>query len=205
MSGGGTVYLVDDEPGMLKALTRLLHTEGFTVKSFVSASEFLAEPEPAGCLVLDVAMPGLDGMDLQQHLSSRGSELPIVFLTAHGDIPVSVRAIKSGAVDFLTKPVQDEKLLAAVRSAMKLPESRAAERAATGELRARLERLTPRELEVMRQVITGKPNKQIAASLGTGEQNIKIHRMRMMEKMGMASVADLVRAAERLGVGAADH
>lgn len=207
MSVEGTVFLVDDEPGILKALSRLLGTEGFKVTCFLSASDFLADfpQETIGCLVLDVAMPGLDGMDLQQRLSDSGSQIPVIFLTGHGDIPMSVRAIKSGAVDFLTKPVHDEKLLAAVRSAIKLAESRAAERAASTGLRARLERLTPRELDVMRHVITGKLNKQIAANLGTGEQNIKIHRMRMMEKMGVESVAELVRLAERLGVEPARH
>lgn len=197
-----TVYLVDDEPGMLKALSRLLGAEGFKTMCFRSAADFLANcpPAAAGCLVLDVAMPGLDGMELQQRLNDGGNPLPVIFLTGHGDIPMSVRAIKSGAVDFLTKPVHDEKLLAAVRTAMMLAENRAAERAATSELRARLERLTPRELDVLRQVITGKLNKQIAAVLGTGEQNIKIHRMRMLEKMGVTSVAELVRVAERLGV-----
>ncbi len=207
MSKVGTVYLVDDEPGMLKALSRLLGAEDFKVRTYHSASDFLLDfPEEAiGCLVLDVAMPGLDGMELQQRLNESGNQLPVIFLTGHGDIPMSVRAIKSGAVDFLTKPVQDEKLLTAVSSAMKLAEARAAERAVIRELRARLQRLTPRELDVLRQVITGKLNKQIAAGLGTGEQNIKIHRMRMMEKMGVASVAELVRVAERLGVEPAGH
>ncbi len=202
MSGTGMVYLVDDEPGMLKALSRLLDSGGFLVTCFRSATDLLANlPEEAvGCLVLDVAMPGLDGMELHQRLNDSGNRLPVVFLTGHGDIPMSVRAIKSGAVDFLTKPVQAEKLLAAVRAAMELSEARAADRAANGRQLARLERLTPRELDVLRQVITGKLNKQIAADLGTGEQNIKIHRMRMMEKMGVESVAELVRLAERLGV-----
>ncbi len=202
MSESGRVFLVDDEPGMLRALSRLLGAEGFRVTAFHSASDFLSNfPEQAiGCVVLDVAMPGLDGMELQQRLKESGNLLPVIFLTGHGDIPMSVRAIKSGAVDFLTKPVHDETLLAAVRSAMKLSEVRAAKWHATRELRARLVCLTPRELDVMRQVITGKLNKQIAADLGTGEQNIKIHRMRMMEKMGVTSVAELVRVAERLGV-----
>lgn len=202
MSEPGTVYLVDDEPGMLKALSRLLRAEGLKVTGYHSATDFLANfaEGAVGCLVLDVAMPGVDGMELHQRLNDRGNQLPVIFLTGHGDIPMSVRAIKSGAVDFLTKPVEDEELLAAVRSAMKLAEARAVEQVANAGLRARLARLTPRELDVMRQVITGKLNKQIAADLGTGEQNIKIHRMRMMEKMGLESVAELVRVAERLGV-----
>lgn len=207
MSEAGTVYLVEDEPGMLKALSRLLGASGFKVSGFHSAADFLKHfPEDAnGCLVLDVAMPGMDGMELQRRLNESGNPIPIVFLTGHGDIPMSVRAIKSGAVDFLTKPVHDEKLLAAVRSALQLAGALAAESAATCELRERLTRLTPRELDVMRQVITGKLNKQIAADLGTGEQNIKIHRMRMMQKMAVESVAELVRTAERLGVEPMGH
>ncbi len=202
MSAPGTVYLVDDEPGMLKALSRLLGTEGFAVQCFRSAADFLANlpPDARGCLVLDVAMPGLDGMKLQQRLVGDGSALPIIFLTGHGDIPMSVRAMKSGAVDFLTKPVRDDDLLAAVRAALKIAEAQAAEMDATTALRARLARLTPREREVMEHVIAGRLNKQIAAALGTGEQTIKVHRMRVMEKMGLESVAELVRAAARLGV-----
>lgn len=206
MKGKGMVYLVDDEPGMLKALARLLGAEGYGVSAFSSAEDFLANcpADAAGCLVLDVAMPGLDGMALQERLKGGGDLLPIVFLTGHGDIPMSVRAIKSGAVDFLTKPVADVALLAAVASAMRVTEDRLAEDAALADLRARLARLTPRELEVMRQVITGKLNKQIAGVLGTGEQTIKVHRMRMLEKMGVVSVAELVRAAGRLGVEPAE-
>lgn len=207
MSGAGRVFLVDDEPGMLKALSRLLGAEGFKVMAYRSATDFLANfpEESIGCLVLDVAMPGLDGMELQQRLNESGNPLPVIFLTGHGDIPMSVRAIKSGAVDFLTKPVHDEELLAAVRMALQLSEARAAEKAVSTGHRERLDRLTPRELDVMRKVITGKLNKQIAADLGTGEQNVKIHRMRMMEKMGVESVAELVRVAERLGVEPAEH
>lgn len=199
----GTVFLLDDEPGMLKALTRLLTVEGFTVRGFTSAREFLAadRPEELSCLVLDVAMPELDGLELQHRLTRAGVLLPIVFLTGHGDIPTSVRAIKAGAVDFLTKPVNDEVLLHAVQAALQ----RAAEQrdliAATALLQQRYDRLTPREREVMAHVVAGELNKQIAAQLGTGEQTIKVHRARVMEKMAVASLADLVRAAARLGVG----
>ena len=202
MSDPGTVFLVDDEPGMLKALTRLLSAEGFAVKSFRSAADFLAEhtPELSGCLVLDVAMPGLDGMALQQQLLGSGSLIPIIFLTGHGDIPMSVRAIKLGAVDFLTKPVKAAELVSAVRAALKIAGERAAGSQASRELRERLLRLTPREHEVMTHVIAGQLNKQIAAVMGIGEQTVKIHRMRMMEKLGLHSVVELVRAAERLGV-----
>lgn len=199
-----TVYLVDDEPGMLKALTRLLGAEGFTVKSFRSAADFLAEPDPAGCVVLDVAMPGLDGLELQQRLAGRGSELPLIFLTGHGDIPMSVRAIKSGAVDFLTKPVKEDELIRAVKAALELAAERAREREDSARLRELYSHLTPREREVLRHVIAGKPGKRIASDLGTGEQTIKIHRMRVMQKMAVRSLVDLVHAAERLGVKAAE-
>lgn len=202
MSDPGTVFLVDDEPGMLKALTRLLSAEGFAVKSFRSAADFLAEhtPELSGCLVLDVAMPGLDGMALQQHLLGSGSLIPIIFLTGHGDIPMSVRAIKLGAVDFLTKPVKAAELVSAVRVALKIAGERATGSQASRELREKLALLTPREHEVMTHVIAGQMNKQIAVVMGIGEQTVKIHRMRMMEKLGLQSVVELVRAAERLGV-----
>jgi FixJ family two-component response regulator len=195
----GTIYLLDDEPGMVKALTRLLRTEGFQVKGFTSSASFLDAFEPGleCCLVLDVAMPGLDGLQLQNQLTHRGLLLPIVFLTGHGDIPMSVRAMKAGAVDFLTKPVDDADLLRAVRVALK----RAGEQREILGVSLRLNRLTPREREVMEHVVAGKPNKQIAADLGTGEQNIKIHRAHMMQKLGMNSLADLVRGAEKLGIG----
>ncbi len=190
------VCVVDDEPGMRKALTRLLGAEGFGVRAFASAGEFLAADgvKASACLVLDVSMPDLDGLALQQHLTNAHATLPIVFLTGTGDIPMSVRAMKAGAVDFLTKPVNDAELLRAIRAALALAASRSEET-------ARYDRLTPREREVMAHVVTGQLNKQIAADLGTGEQNIKIHRGRVMEKMGAASVADLVRLAERLGIG----
>ena len=197
------VQVVDDEPGMRKALTRLLRAEGFDVRAFASAREFLAaaHAEESACLVLDVTMPELDGLELQRRLTHAGVFVPIVFLTGTGDIPTSVRAIKEGAVDFLTKPVNDADLLRAVRAALELAASRKTARAETAALSARHASLTPREREVMAHVVAGELNKQIAAGLGTGEQNIKIHRGRVMEKMGVESLADLVRAAERLGVG----
>jgi FixJ family two-component response regulator len=195
----GMVYLLDDEPGMVKAITRLLRAKGFEVQGFTTPASFLAayRPGPNSCLILDVAMPELDGFHLQRRLTHKGILLPIVFLTGHGDIPMSVRAMKAGAVDFLTKPVKDSDLLRAVRVAL----VRAAEQRETAAFSLRLTRLTPREREVMKHVITGKLNKQIAFDLGTGEQNIKIHRGRMMRKMGIESVADLVRIAEKLGIG----
>jgi FixJ family two-component response regulator len=197
------VYVVDDEAGMRKALTRLLRSEGFDVRAFASARDFLAayRVEETACLVLDVGMPELDGMDLQRRLTDAGVLVPIVFLTGKGDIPMSVRAIKAGAVDFLTKPVNDADLLRAVRAALQQAASQKAEHATAAALAARYASLTPREREVMAHVVAGKLNKQIAADLGTSEQTIKVHRGRVMEKMGVEWLADLVRAAERLGIG----
>jgi len=198
-----TVFLLDDEPGMLKALTRLLKAEGFTVRGFTDAKTFLESyrAEELSCLVLDVAMPELNGLELQQRLTHMGVLLPIVFLTGHGDIPMSVQAIKAGAVDFLTKPVKDDDLLRAVRAALKRAADQRDLISEAASLQQRYSLLTPREREVMEHVVAGQLNKQVAADLGTGEQNIKMHRARVMEKMGVESLADLVRAAERLGVG----
>ena len=196
-----TIFLLDDEPGMLKALARLLKAEGFTVQAFTSAKTFLESyrPETLGCLVLDVAMPELNGLELQQHLTRSGFLLPIVFLTGHGDIPMSVQAIKAGAVDFLTKPVKDADLLRAVRAALQRAVEQRDLISEIALLRRRYASLTPRESEVMAHVVAGQLNKQVAGELGIGEHTIKIHRARVMEKMGVESLADLVRAAERLG------
>lgn len=199
-----TVYVLDDEPEMVKAVTRLLRAKRFEVRGFTSVSAFLdaCHPEDTACLVLDVAMPGLDGLELQRHLTHQGILIPIIFLTGHGDIPMSVRAIKAGASDFLTKPVDAAALVQAVRAALQTAENRRQMVAETAALAARLATLTPREREVMEHVVAGQLNKQIAADLGTGEQNIKLHRAHIMQKMAVESLADLVRAAERLGVGA---
>ncbi|MCE9612875.1 MAG: response regulator [Lentisphaerae bacterium] len=199
----GTVFLLDDEPEMVKALTRLLRANQFEVRGFTSVRAFLeaCQPQELACLVLDVAMPELDGLELQQRLTHRGMAIPIIFLTGHGDIPMSVRAIKAGATDFLTKPVDGAELLRAVRAALQTAHTRHEARAGIAALAARLATLTPREREVMEHVVAGRLNKQIAADLGTGEQNIKLHRAHLMQKMAVASLADLVRAAERLGVG----
>ncbi|MEO8438751.1 MAG: response regulator [Spartobacteria bacterium] len=203
MSADGIVYIVDDEAGMRKALCRLLGLEGFETRAFATAREFLAEYRAGeiACLILDVAMPELDGIALQRRLIQLGVGVAIVFLTGHGDIPTSVQAIKSGAVDFLTKPVNDADLLRAVRTALKLAATRHMEQAGIEALAARRATLTPREREVMVLVVAGKLNKQIAADLGAAEQTIKIHRGRVMRKMGVESVADLVRAAEQIGIG----
>jgi len=202
MSAAGKVFLVDDEPELRQALARLLKTEGLDVEAFGSALEFLAHVtgDTVGCLVLDLSMPGLDGLELQERLATTGAKLGIVFLTGRGDIPASVRAIRAGALDFLTKPVRRDDLLRAVRTALDYAGAQAATAAACAELRARYAQLTPREREVFAHVIAGRLNKVIAADLGTSEQTIKVHRARVMEKLAVDSVAGLVRAAQQLGV-----
>ena len=198
----GIVFVLDDEPEMVKALTRILKAKRFEVHGFTSVPEFLAacDPEVTACLVLDIAMPGLDGLELQQLLLHHGIHIPIVFLTGHGDIPSSVRAIKAGATDFLTKPVDAEVLVSAVGAALREAADRRTVIAETADLAARLDSLTSREREVLEHVVSGQLNKQIAGDLGTGEQNIKLHRAHVMKKMGVETLADLVRAAERLGI-----
>lgn len=198
----GTVFLVDDEPEMVKALARLLRAKGFTVRAFSSAQEFIAvyESVDPSCLVLDVAMPGMDGLELQQRLTRNGVLLPIIFLTGHGDIPMSVRAIKAGAVDFLTKPVDHAELVRVVRAALERSREQAARRVELAGLSSRFANLTPREREVLQHIITGKLNKQIAADLGTCEQTIKVHRMHVTAKMRIVSAVELARAAQLLGV-----
>ena len=198
----GMVFVLDDEPEMVKALTRILKARHFVVHGFTSVPEFLAacEPEVTACLVLDIAMPGLDGLELQQLLLHHGIHIPIVFLTGHGDIPSSVRAIKAGATDFLTKPVDGDVLVKAVSSALEEAANRRQVIVETADLAGRLDSLTPRERQVLEHVVAGQLNKQIAGDLGTGEQNIKLHRAHVMKKMGVETLADLVRAAERLGI-----
>jgi FixJ family two-component response regulator len=198
----GKVFLVDDEPELRQALARLLKAEGFDVEGFGSAPEFLARvtEDTSGCLLLDLAMPGLDGLELQERVAATGAKLGIVFLTGHGDIPTSVRAVRAGALDFLTKPVRRDDLLRAVHAALAHARAQQAAAAAGADLRRRHAQLTPREREVFTHVIAGKLNKVIAADLGTTEQTIKVHRARVMEKLAVDSVADLVRLAQRLGV-----
>ena len=194
-----TVFVVDDYAPVRRAVSRLLRAAGFAVIAFASPEEFLAQYDPqiVGCLVLDVAMPTLNGLELQQILAKTGSLLPIIFLTGTSDIPKSVQAMKNGASDFLTKPVNDEDLLAAVRVAIEKNRAFRQEQADLSEIRARLATLTPREREVLEHVATGKLNKQIAGDLGTVEQTVKVHRARVMQKMRVQSVAELVRLTER--------
>ena len=204
---GPTVFVVDDYAPGRRSISRLLRAAGFSVTAFASAGEFLAQydPQTSGCLVLDLAMPAVSGLELQGILADRGSLLPIIFLTAHGDIPTSVQAMKRGATDFLTKPVNDEDLLAAVRVAIEKHGALRREQAELSEIRARLAKLTPREREVLEYVVAGKLNKQIAGELGTVEQTVKIHRAHVMQKMRVQSVAELVRMTERCGIGGAVH
>lgn len=199
------VFLVDDDEQLLRALGRLLRQHGFTTEAFASAEAFLREQDASqpGCLVLDVNLPGLDGLALQRRLAERGSSRPIIFLTGHGDIPASVRAIKAGAIDFLTKPVAGETLLAAVREALTLDAQARREASADTLLRQRAASLTAREREVLQMLATGKLNKQIAAELEIAEATVKFHRSRLMKRMQAHTVAELMRFAARLELLAA--
>lgn len=202
MADPATVFVVDDDPGVLKALTRLLRSAGYCVAAFASPQAFLEDHDAAvpGCIVLDVAMPGINGLELQQRLARDGSCRAIVFISGQGDVPRSVQAMKAGAVDFLMKPFNDAQLLQAVDVA--ISRGRAA-RLASDELKQveqRLTSLTSREREVFEHVIAGQLNKLIATDLGTVEKTVKVHRARVMHKMGAASLADLVRMAEKMGI-----
>ena len=195
------VYVVDDDQGMCQALASLFRSVGLRAQTFGSAREFLdaSLSDAPGCMVLDVQLPGLSGLDLQQELTDRGFQIPIIFITGHADVPMTVQAMKAGAVEFLTKPFSDQDLLNAVQSAVDRDRAARQDLAHVANLRARYETLTPREREVMLLVVTGMLNKQIAAELGASEVTVKLHRGRVMHKMGAESVADLVRMADRLG------
>ena len=194
------VFIVDDDASMCEALTRLLRTVGLNAQAFKTAQEFLGTErlDTPSCLVLDVRLPGLSGMDLQHALANTDPPIPIVFITAHGDVPMTVQAMKAGAVEFLTKPFRDQQLLDAVQLAIDGDREARQQRADLAELRRRYESLTPREGEVMALVVTGMLNKQIASKLGTSEATVKAHRAQLMRKMDADSVAELVRVAERL-------
>jgi len=198
----GIVYVVDDDPSIRRALHGLLNSAGWAAETFPDAPAFLAakRPDRPGCLVLDVQLPGLTGLDLQTRLASVNEALPIIFLTGRGDIPISVRAMKAGATDFLTKPFSEPELIAAIRRAIELDRTRRAERKELDELRRRYDSLTPRERAVMAGIVSGRLNKQIAAEFGTTEVTVKEQRARVMLKMKAKSVATLVRIAERLRV-----
>ena len=198
-----TVFIVDDDAAVLKSLARLLRSARLNVLAFGSPQEFLERHDPLapGCLVLDLAMPGLNGLELQEALAKKDSAIPIIFLTGHGNIPTSVQAMKRGALDFLTKPVNDGDLLKAIRAAIEKDRIARLARAELDDIQARLATLTPREREVLTHVVSGQLNKQTAADLGTVEKTIKVHRARVMMKMKVDSVAELVRLTERAGIG----
>lgn len=200
------VYVVDDDPSVRVAMERLLKSVGLSVKTFASAREFLdqATPEWSGCLIVDLRMPGMGGLDLQDQLSARQVSLPVIFLTGYGTVPASVRAMKAGAVDFLEKPVDDQTLLDAVHKALERDREARRNKAEMQDLDQRLAILTPREYEVLTLIISGRLNKQVAAELGTTEKTIKVHRARIMKKLQCASLAKLVRLAEKAGIKTLD-
>jgi FixJ family two-component response regulator len=197
-----TIFVVDDDPSVRRSTERLVCSMGFNVQTFASAKEFRdrARVEGPACLVLDVHLPDVSGLDLQRELAQAGVHVPIIFITGRGSIPMSVRAMKEGAVEFLTKPTRSRDLLAAIRAAIERDRGSHQARLEAGALRERYQRLTPREREVLAFVIAGLLNKQIAGELATTERTIKFHRAHIMEKMEADSVAELVRMAERLGI-----
>jgi len=199
-----TVYVVDDDAGVRRAAKDLIETVGLRVETFASAQDFLeAERQDGpGCLVLDVRLPGLSGLDLQRELRETDNPVPIIFVTGHGDIPMSVQAMKAGAVEFLTKPFRDQQLLDAIAEAINRDRLARKERRELAELRLRHESLTPREREVMAFVVKGLLNKQVGGELGMSETTVKLHRAQVMQKMKADSLADLVRMSERLQDGA---
>lgn len=198
-----TVHVVDDDPEVLQAIGRLLDAAGLSVATFPSPQAFLEEVDrdARGCLVLDLAMPGLSGLDIQRALEEQASLLPIVFLTGRGDVASSVQAMKHGAVDFLTKPVDDVTLLAAIEAALLKHDALRRGRADHDRIAAALATLTTRERQVLEHLVAGRLNKQIAADLGTVEKTIKYHRANLMRKMGVRTFADLVKLAQRAGIG----
>jgi len=203
-----SVFLVDDDASVRKALTRLIRSAGYEVQSFASARDFLdsgLRSEGSACLVLDVRMPGLSGMDLQRELQRAKAILPIIFITGHGDIPTSVKAMKEGAVDFLQKPVKDKDLLKAIEQSLARAARDQSQRQEIAQIQKRVESLTPREFEVMSLVVAGMLNKQIAFKLGTVEKTIKVHRARVMKKMDVDSIAELVHLTGKINIPPANN
>jgi FixJ family two-component response regulator len=194
------VYVVDDDRSVREGLSSLIRSVGLRVETFASTQDFLgyARSDTPSCLVLDVLLPDASGLDLADKLRAADVQIPVIFITGHGTIPMSVRAMKAGALEFLTKPIRDDALIAAIRQALDRDRVALQERAELAQIRAHLERLTPREREVLMLVVTGRLNKSIAAELGTAEQTIKVHRGRVMLKLGVSSVAELVRLTERI-------
>jgi FixJ family two-component response regulator len=196
-----TIFLIDDDVSVREGLTELMESMRLSVQTFGSALEFLAAKpvEAEGCVVLDVNMPGMNGLELQRKMNDSGISLPVIFLTGHGDIPMTVHALKAGAVHFLTKPVSEDELVNAIRQALETDRKARLERAEERKLRERFDLLAPRERQVMQLVVSGRLNKQIAHELGVSERTIKLHRGQVMRKMAAESLADLVKQAERLG------
>jgi RNA polymerase sigma factor (sigma-70 family) len=196
------VFVVDDDAEVRKAIASLIRSVGLQVQLFGSAQDFLRakRPEVPGCLILDIRLPGISGLDFQRKLAEANNPIPIIFITGHGDIPMSVRAMKAGAVEFLTKPFRDQDLLDAIQHALERDRARRQREAEIATLRERFEWLTPREREVLPLVVSGLPNKQIAAEIGTSETTVKVHRGQLMRKMGADSLPELVRMAEKMGV-----
>jgi FixJ family two-component response regulator len=202
MDAEALVFVVDDDAPMRASLQNLLRSVGLRVEAFASAQEFLrsTRPDVPSCLVLDVRLPGLSGLELQQRLAAGDMAMPIIFITGHGDIPMTVQAMKAGAVEFLSKPFRDQVLLDAIQQALARDRAAHEQRAQSEELRRRYRSLTPRERDVLALVVTGLLNKQIAGELGTSEASVKVHRQHVMAKMGAGSLAALVRMTDRLGI-----
>jgi FixJ family two-component response regulator len=196
------VLVVDDDLSVCRAIKRLVESVALRVELFGSAQEFLRSerPDAASCLVLDIRLPGMSGLEFQRELAKAGIHIPIVFITGHGDIPMTVRAMKAGAVEFLTKPFRDQDLLDAIQQGLERDRTRRAQEAEVAVLRGRFESLTPREREVLPWVVSGLPNKQIADAVGASEATIKVHRSQLTRKMGAQSVAELVRMTEKMGI-----
>ena len=202
MDADAMVFVVDDDAPMRESLKNLMRSVGLRVEAFASAQEFLrsTRPEVPSCLVLDVRLPGLSGLDLQRQMAEGDRDMPIIFITGHGDIPMTVQAMKAGAVEFLTKPFRDQELLDAIQQALERDRQARLQRARNEALRRRYRVLTPRERDVMALVVAGLLNKQVAGELGTSEAAVKVHRQHVMAKMGAGSLAGLVRMADRLGI-----
>ena len=196
------VFVVDDDPSVRRAIKRLVESVGLHVELFGSATEFInsSHPDVASCLVLDIRLPGISGLDFQRELVQAKNGIPVIFITAHGDIPMTVRAMKAGAVEFLTKPFRDQDLLDAIQVGLERDRVRRQRQAETAMLRERLESLTPREREILPLVVSGLLNKQVAAEIGATEATVKVHRSQLMRKMGASSLADLVRMSEKMGI-----
>jgi FixJ family two-component response regulator len=196
------VFVVDDDPSVRRAIKRLVESVGLKVELFASVMEFRgsSHPDVSSCLVLDIRLPGISGLDFQRELIKANNEIPTIFITAHGDIPMTVRAMKAGAVEFLTKPFRDQDLLDAIQVGLERDRARRQRQAETTVLRERFESLTPREREVLPLVVSGLLNKQAAAEIGTTEATVKVHRSQLMKKMGADSLPELVRMAEKIGI-----